>query len=229
MIKLQAPEVLENENLSNFIADSLKKRIIMLDLFPGEKLSEMKIARMMACSRTPVRDAFHRLRSEGYLESHPQVGTFVPKIDLRRVEEVRFIREGIETFVLKFGMERNLFMPYFTQLQHLIDKQDRAYSANEYNTFNQLDIEFHHLFHHAINKPFVSHYSGDTDVHHARLRLMSIRYERNPHIAIEHHQQILDSVVANDIPKMFCVMEAHLNNLYRVLENPELINSAILK
>ena len=95
-------------NLEAFIGNALKDQIINLDLLPGTKLSEMKIAKLYGCSRAPVRDAFSELRVKGYLESRPQVGTFVSKINLDRVEEIRFVRESVETAVLNLGIKNKI-------------------------------------------------------------------------------------------------------------------------
>ena len=121
---------------------------------------------------------------------------------MQRVEEVRFIRESVEIAVLKYGIEHNMFKAYVAELQDLIDQQEEVYARLEYNEFNRLDMQFHSTFQRAIGKEYVSKYSGDEDIDYARLRFMSIRFENNPHIAIEHHQQILDAVVARDIPRM---------------------------
>lgn len=71
-------------------------------------------------------------------------------------------------------------------------------------------------------------YCGDDDINYARLRFMSVRYEQNWHIAIEHHQAILDAVKENDICKMEAAVTAHLHNLYKVLKTTDLNNPRIL-
>ena len=58
-------------NLKTFISSRLEKQIINLELLPGTKLSEIGVAKMFNCSRTPVRDAFYELRVKGFLESRP--------------------------------------------------------------------------------------------------------------------------------------------------------------
>lgn len=225
---MQMQEIGDANNISRYIYTTLKHQILNMELLPGEKMSEMKIAKMLGCSRTPVREAFHQLRLETYLESRPQVGTFVPKIDMQRVEEVRFIRESVEIAVLKYGIEHDMFKAYVAELQDLIDQQEEVYARLEYNEFNRLDMQFHSTFQRAIGKEYVSKYSGDEDIDYARLRFMSIRFENNPHIAIEHHQQILDAVVARDIPRMEKAVSAHLSNLYNVLKTSELNNPDII-
>lgn len=216
---------IDPSNVSRAIYLSLKKQILNLELLPSEKMSEVKVATMMQCSRTPVREAFHQLRAEGFLESRPQVGTFVPKIDMLRVEEVRFIRESIEIAVIKYGIKNRLFdKKSLDVLQKLIDKQEKVYAAKKYDEFNNLDMEFHGLFRKITNKECSKNYVGDEDINYARLRFMSVRYEPNWHIAIEHHQAILDAVKNSDVDQMEEAVSVHLHNLYEVLKNSDLNN-----
>jgi len=145
-------------NLETFIGDTLKDQIINLDLLPGTKLSEMKIARLYGCSRAPVRDAFSELRVQGYLESRPQVGTFVSKINLDRVEEIRFVRESVEVAVLKLGIENKLFASKLSLLQANINEMVLVMEQNNLKRFTDLDIMFHNILYAAAGKPFVSKY-----------------------------------------------------------------------
>ena len=54
------------------------------------------ISERLNVSRTPVRDALIKLAKEGLVDVIPQKGTSVSKIDLKRVEEERFLRESLE-------------------------------------------------------------------------------------------------------------------------------------
>ena len=46
----------------------LKRRILTLELEPGEDLDETRISQEYGLSRTPLRDIFRQLAGEGYLE-----------------------------------------------------------------------------------------------------------------------------------------------------------------
>lgn len=215
-------------NMSKIIYNSLKKQILDLELLPGTKMSEIKVANSTGCSRTPVRDAFHQLRVEGFLESRPQVGTFVPKIDMHKAEEVRFVRESIEIAVIKYGMKNNMFDQYLPELRERVRIQEKVYSEKDYSAFNELDMAFHGRFREITGRECSDLYCGNEDINYARLRFMSVRYEKNWHIAIDHHNAILDAIEKHDIEAMEEAVSAHINNLYVVLESSDLNNSQIL-
>ncbi|WP_323040357.1 GntR family transcriptional regulator [Gemmobacter sp.] len=62
---------------------------------PGERMVEEDLARRLAVSRTPVREALFRLEQNGMLEQRDG-GFHVPRLTLRDVEEIFQIRRLLE-------------------------------------------------------------------------------------------------------------------------------------
>ena len=63
----------------------LKKRIIDEELAPGQWLVEKDISDDFGISRTPVREIFRRLTSDGLLELKPTKGYLVRKLNLEEI------------------------------------------------------------------------------------------------------------------------------------------------
>ncbi|TQI68321.1 GntR family transcriptional regulator [Clostridium sp. KNHs216] len=207
----------DNNSLENIIYRKIKEEIRTLVIKPGEKMSEMKIAKKMDCSRSPVRGAFRQLQHQGFLEIRPQIGTFVPFIDLVSAEKTRFIRESLETSVLKLGIKTSAYDNQIEYLQDLINRQNELYKNKRYVEFEHLDQLFHSFFCNTVNKPFIKEYLGSADVHYSRLQSISLRYDPYPIVTIEQHQEILNSVKAKNISQMEKAVSTHLQNLYRVV------------
>lgn len=87
---------LTKESASSYAVRVLRHNIVILNLKPGQFISENEIALDLEISRTPVREAFIRLADEGLLKIYPQRGTCVSLIDLAEVEQSRFIRNALE-------------------------------------------------------------------------------------------------------------------------------------
>ena len=81
--------------------ETLRRRIISLQLPPGEPLSENELAQELGVSRTPVRESLILLREEGLVQVYRQIGSFVSLVDLARVSEAQFVREAIECASLR--------------------------------------------------------------------------------------------------------------------------------
>lgn len=206
-------------NLKTFISSRLEKQIINLELLPGTKLSEIRVAKMFNCSRTPVRDAFYELRVKGFLESRPQVSTFVSKIDLNRVEEVRFIRESVEIAVLRPGIEKDMFTSQLPLIQANISGMKNTYDKKDMRLFTELDIMFHNILYNAVGKGFVQNYAGDNDVHYSRIRFMVTRRKENMIRTIKEHQCIFDLIKSGSTKGVNELISTHLNNIYNYVDN----------
>ena len=76
---------------SEAVYQKLKEQILYLELPPGSAISEIDTAARYETSRTPVRDAFKMLASEGLLEIRPHIGTFVSLIDLNMISDILYI------------------------------------------------------------------------------------------------------------------------------------------
>lgn len=87
--------------MSETVYQRLKEQILHRELPPGSAISEIDTAAEFEISRTPVRDAFRMLESEGLLEIRPHIGTFVSLIDLHMISDILYMREVVEQAVLK--------------------------------------------------------------------------------------------------------------------------------
>lgn len=86
---------------SEAVYKKLKEQILYLELPPGSAISEIDTAARYEISRTPVRDAFKMLESEGLLEIRPHIGTFVSLIDLNMISDILYMRETLEQAIFK--------------------------------------------------------------------------------------------------------------------------------
>lgn len=69
------------------VYESLRGRILALDLQPGTVLDEAKLGSELNVSRTPLREALVRLAAEGLVEVLPNRGARVAPIELPQLQE----------------------------------------------------------------------------------------------------------------------------------------------
>ena len=74
---------------------TVRDAIVSAELEPGRQISENELAARLGVSRTPVREAFARLRDDRLIEIVPQLGTFVSRISVADVDDAQFIREAL--------------------------------------------------------------------------------------------------------------------------------------
>lgn len=66
----------------------------------GELLSEGQVATELGISRTPVREAFLKLRSDGSLELYPERGALVVPVSIGEGRDITQARLLLESFAL---------------------------------------------------------------------------------------------------------------------------------
>ena len=79
----------------------LKRRILCLDLKPGERIYEPAMATELQVSRTPLREAIRRLISENLLEQQPTGGVVVPVLDEAQISELYEVRAAVESLMAR--------------------------------------------------------------------------------------------------------------------------------
>lgn len=83
-------------SLSQQAYDRLREMIGSFTLKPEEPLVELELIEQLGMSRTPIREALHRLAQEGYIHLMPNKGWFVSGVSLKDLQEIFVMREALE-------------------------------------------------------------------------------------------------------------------------------------
>ncbi len=70
------------KNKKNQCLNTLKSRILSLDIAPGSDLDEVTLCHDFGISRTPLREVFHRLAGDGFIRLEKNRGAKVASMDL---------------------------------------------------------------------------------------------------------------------------------------------------
>lgn len=85
------------------IVDQLRGQIVRGELPPGSKLRQQQCADMLGVSRTPLREAFHRLEADGWVRLRARRGAEVRPLSVAEAEEIFTLRVILETFAARLG------------------------------------------------------------------------------------------------------------------------------
>ena len=86
---------------AHLVYSELKRRILSLELKPGERIYEPAMANELQVSRTPLREAIRRLISESLLEQQPTGGVVVPLLDEKAISELYDVRAALESLMAR--------------------------------------------------------------------------------------------------------------------------------
>jgi len=213
-------ELVENNNglsVGEYVYEMLKKNIINLNIKPGERISEKEISTIFEVSRTPVREAFIKLSREGVLYILPQRGTYISLIDLEQVEEARFIRESLETAVLKIATE-NFPEDAMRELEENLKIEKELIKNKDYGKFLEFDEEFHRIIFKACNKERTWDIIEQVNTQYKRVRLLSFIADENWYKVIEQHEKLLKAIREKDNKNAQKTINVHLKKLLKEQE-----------
>lgn len=81
--------------------EHLRKMLVTGELKPGTRLVNRALSERFQMSTVTLREAIHRLTSEGLVEHVPNAGAFVRRLDRRDVQKLYRYRDALECFALE--------------------------------------------------------------------------------------------------------------------------------
>lgn len=135
----------KHQTLREQIVSSLRESIIQGELSPGQKLTEPELAEKLGISRTPIREAFRQLESEGFLTVIPRRGAVVSRLTRKEIDDFYELKSLLEGYAARMAAERinekgiEKLRKINEQLVSLAEKED-------IETFFHKNEEFHRTF-----------------------------------------------------------------------------------
>jgi GntR family transcriptional repressor for pyruvate dehydrogenase complex len=159
------PVLSAGPKLSDQVAAVLRKRVAQGQFAPGARLpSEAQLAEALGVSRTVVREAISRLKSEGLLDPRQGSGVFVetapvrplrldPQTGLSRdtAEQIVELRRAIEIEAAGLAAERRTARD-LARMREALAALERAVAAGESGVAE--DLRFHYVIAEATRNPY---------------------------------------------------------------------------
>lgn len=202
----------KRRNLTQIAYDTLKQRILDNQIRPGTMLSEKEMTEALHMSRTPVREAFKMLKSEGLLEIRDGVGTYVKPISRQDIEDAYEIRKTLEilaaqTSIYRFTQAELLSLQRkFEDLQKQLD-QGLWVSIDEYM---QADWLLHDLIIKKSKNQYVERVVSGISATLRRYQSMSIQEFSHAQQSIAEHLAILECIRGQDVSGLTALLQKHI-------------------
>jgi DNA-binding GntR family transcriptional regulator len=211
------------------IENELRRLIIALELPPGSRLSEQDIAERHGVSRQPVREALIGLARTRLVEIQPQRGTTVVKISVRKMMEARFVREAIETAVVRRACA-SFDQQSRERINDLLEMQEHAARRDDHDAFQRYDELFHIALAEGAGCPLAWEAVQDIKAHMDRVCQLTLPNPEAMLPLIDQHRAIVAAIDARDEDAAAEAMRHHLTEILRTLprveaEHPDLFSA----
>jgi DNA-binding GntR family transcriptional regulator len=191
--------------------DSLRQRIITLDLPPETVLSRIDLARHYDISQTPLREALQKLEVEGLVDIYPQSRTVVTRIDTTAMHEAHFLRLAVETEVLR-RLAQACDAAALSRLKVILALQEElAGNAAELPAFQELDELFHQTLMAAAGQPGLHALLRSRSGHLNRVRRLDLPNEGKIRRILDGHRAIIAAIEARDEAAALAAIREHLS------------------
>lgn len=198
------------ENLAERIYLQLKEDIFDFRLLPGDRFSEGDVAKRLAASRTPVRQALYRLEREGHLEVHFRSGWQVMPFDFERFEELYDLRIVLELAAVRRLCASGVDLPQLLGDLAAIWLVEAHQRLPEGRAVSELDEQFHCALVAATgNREMARVHREVTE----KIRIIRrLDFTQQPRVAItyEEHGHILTAILQRRPEEACQLLRAHI-------------------
>lgn len=133
------------QRLSEHVYNSISEAIVEGKLPPGKRLRETEMAKALGVSRTPVHDAFVRLKQQRLLSNDENGAYYVAEWDRQTLWEISTLRATLESLALSLAPQ-NLTQEDFEHLEEIVrqmEEMDADPTSTDYKRMAQYDFQFH--------------------------------------------------------------------------------------
>ncbi|KZB86199.1 GntR family transcriptional regulator [Amycolatopsis regifaucium] len=194
----------------------LRDGIISGELEGGRFLDEMWVSGEVGVSRTPVREAFHRLAAERFISLLPRKGAQVRTVTARELEEVYQSRRLIEGHAIAALCANRAGAP--AELPELIEAMVNAGNERDWFAVSGFDRRFHRAIVNAAGNSVLTELYDTLRSRQQRVtvRALEARPERLT-VINEEHRELVAALNAHDAKEASRLLEEHLRPVSEVM------------
>ena len=142
-------------SLTDEIANIIRERILKGEYRIGEKIKETQIATELQVSRTPIREAFKLLETEGLIDYVPNRGCFAKGFTKQDIEDIYAVRKALEVLSVEWAVNR-ITDEEVARLQEQSDLMEFYTSRKESKKVLEINSDFHGIIYNAAGSRFMA-------------------------------------------------------------------------
>jgi DNA-binding GntR family transcriptional regulator len=186
-----------HQTLREKILETIREAILKGTLKPGEKVAEPELAERFGISRTPIREAFRQLESEGYLTVIPRKGAVVTALSEQDVQEFYAIKSILEGYAAELAASK-LTEKDIEKLQSINEKLKNLAAEGDVKSFFRVHNEFHDLFIRVAGNHKLAELITQLGMKFNRLRMASLSVQGRMNISVIEHEGLIEAFKNQD-------------------------------
>lgn len=190
---------------------TIRGRIINLDLKPNDVLNEKLLVEEMCMSRTPIHEAIIMLSLEHLVVIRPQSSTYVAPIDLKMVDIEQFNRYVMEKEISQraCSLLREEHRQLYEENLQLYQIAASSQGDDRDSRMFDLDNAFHRFAFAICGMGEYYDWMQKAFQHIERIRILSLRTRIASYVK-EDHEHIVQAMFDDDVQRLGAALETHL-------------------
>ncbi len=191
------PNSFRRPSLGQEVTHHLKRQVVAGELKPGHRLVEENLARDLGISRTPVREALHRLEQEGVLTKRPRGGYEVRPLTPAEVSDALGVRSVLEGYAAELASHQ---APEGSvdRLEANVADFEQALDQGDEERLVQFNSQFHLLLYEAAGSPLLVRLLGELQETVERISRAIISNMDAGKWSTKDHRAIIAAIRAGD-------------------------------
>ncbi|SHK07036.1 transcriptional regulator, GntR family [Pseudonocardia thermophila] len=192
----------------------LRDLIISGAIPPGTQLKQAELARVLAVSRTPLREAFRMLQEEGLVSAEPNQRSVVLGLDAEALDSLYAARITLESLGARLTAGR-MTREEVRSAAAAHKEMDRTYRAGDYASWTVAHRRFHRLLVGRSGAPVLRTISSYAEQSERYVRIDQLTNTQDFEARQREHQAIFDAVRHGDGKAAVVEMARHLSGSAR--------------
>lgn len=202
--------VSERRSLGQDVYDKLKQAIVEGDIAAGSRVIESRVANALGISRTPVREALHKLERESLLRHNPSGGFFIIGLTRSDIEETFGIRSVLESYAARLAATHHRGEEELDPLDQKIHEYQRHLDQGNLKALLRTNTEFHNLLYTLSRSPRLIKMINDLQDQIYRFRQVLLKTEENARTSNEDHKLMLKLISKRDLEAVESLVKEHI-------------------
>jgi DNA-binding GntR family transcriptional regulator len=207
--RVTSPGFESTETLAEAILRHLARDIVEGRLRPGQHLVELQLCEELGASRSPVREAIHRLAAEGLVDLVPRKGAFVAELTGKEVVDVFEVRAQLERLSARLAAD-HANEEDVARLDAINRQCAAATQAEDFAAFFERNGAFHREIAAIAGNAYLQRVHQAAAARTFRPLFLYLSSPDHLRGSIVDHDALVEAIARRDGPRAERLMERHL-------------------
>ena len=198
------------KSINAVITDAVRQAILNGHFKPGQRLTEVGLAKAFNVSRNPVREALLVLEVEGIVEISPRRGARVALLSSDEIQEIIELRAEMEGMSARYAAARCTDEAR-ASLRKLLEEGNQAEKSGDVEILRELNQQFHNQIAMAGKNRFLVGFMKT--LQEKTQWIFANRPEQNPADSWKEHAAILEAVISADAELASVLAKRHVEDI----------------